>query len=149
PLPLVVGGAAGIDEDPVVRSAALARVGVAWGAGAEDAAVAVTLGRLPPQQLAAVGDPREVDDRLLHGDFDALAPPGNLALEERSQDANRRVQPGAGIANGWARLKGTLTGLASGGEGTADRLRDHVEAKEVAVRPLWRKPLDLSVDDLR
>ena len=103
---------------------------------------------LPHSSWLRVRDATEVDHRLLHRDFDALAATGGLALQQRGQDADRHVQPGAGVADGRAGLEGRRR-ARRWCQGAADRLGDHVEGQEVAVRTVWRETLDLGVDDAR
>ena len=49
--------------------------------------------------LIAELDPAEVEHAVLHRREHALAAAGLLALEQRRDDAEREVQPGAGVAD--------------------------------------------------
>ena len=51
----------------------------------------------------AHGDAAEVDDRVLHGQLDALALAGGLPLPQRGHHAEGGVHARAGVADGRAR----------------------------------------------
>src|SRR5437899_12741975 len=105
-------GARGIDIAIVVRAAALARIGLARRVGAHDALIARARRGFAPQRLSRVGDAAIIDDAFLHRQLDALALAGELALVERGENADRAVQPGAGIADRRAGLERATVGLA-------------------------------------
>src|SRR5205807_282372 len=148
-LPVVVPRAGRVDVAVVVRAATFAGVRLAGRVGAHDAAVADARRGLVPQQLTGVGDAAEVDHGLLHGDFDALAAPGELALVQRGQDADRGMQAGARVADRQARLQRPPVRLAGGAHRAANRLSDHVERQELLVRTAGCEAFDLGVDDAR
>src|SRR5271165_7614928 len=91
--------ARGIDIAIVVRSAALARIGLARRIGAHDALVAPARRSMAPQILGGVGDAAVIDDAFLHRTPNELTLAGELTLIECSEDADGGVQPGTCVAD--------------------------------------------------
>jgi len=74
--------------------------------------------------------------RLVHGDLDALALAGALALDERSQDAGAEMDARKEVADGGARLGRRPVGLAGGVHDAAHRLDGDVHGGEIAIGPV-------------
>src|SRR5438477_8248009 len=116
-----------VNVDEIVGPVAPASKGSAWlSAAASDAAASAFRGTTG-YCLARVSDARVVDHRFLHRDLDALASASSLALVQRRQNANRRVQTCAGVTDVRSRLQGRPVYLAGQTERTIGRLGDHVK----------------------
>src|SRR6266851_248867 len=109
-----------VDVTVVVRAAALALVGLARRVGTQHTAVANPRRRSVGHQLAGVRNATEIDDRLLHRHFDALAFASELALIQRGQDANRGVQARPRVAYRRPRLEWPAVRLARRAQRTAN-----------------------------
>src|SRR5262245_49312566 len=94
-----LAGATAVDEAVVVRTARLAVVQPAGGAGHHLVLGAEALRRLAMPERLRVRDPAEVDDRILHRDLDHLAEAALLAVVERGEDPDRAVQSRAGVGH--------------------------------------------------
>src|SRR5271165_6168284 len=146
---MLLVGTRSIDIAIVVWPAALARIGLARRIGAHDALIAHARSSMAPQILGSIGNAAVIDDAVLHRALDPLALAGELALIERCKDADRSVQPGAGVADRRTRLDRAAVGLAGDRHGTPGRLRNHVEGEKVLVRAILSEALDLDIDDPR
>src|SRR5215472_12619737 len=102
--PMRLVGARRIDVAIVVWPAALAGIGLTRRIGAHDALIAHARSSMAPQILGSIGDSAVIDNAVLHRASDQLALAGELALIERAKDADRSVQPGAGVADRRTRL---------------------------------------------
>src|SRR5579875_546964 len=147
PLPVLGIGPGSVDVAVVVRTAALARIDLGGRVRAHDALVAHARRGMAPQILGGIGDAAVIDDAFLHRHLDVLALAGELPLIERGQDADRAMQPGAGVADRQTGLDRPAVGLAGDRHRPAGRLRDHVEGEIVPVRPVIAEALDLGIDD--
>src|SRR5215467_13781313 len=136
-----------IDIAIVVGPAALARIGLARRIGAHDALIAHARSSMAPQILGSIGDAAVIDNAVLHRASDQLALASELALIERGKDADRSVQPGAGVADRRTRLDRAAVWLASNRHGTPGRLRDHVKGEVILVGAVVAKALDRDIDD--
>src|SRR5215471_1705649 len=96
---MLLVGARSIDVAIVVWPATLARIGLARRIGAHDALIAHARSSMAPQILGSIGNAAVVDDAVLHRTADQLALAGELALIERSEDADRSVEASAGVAD--------------------------------------------------
>jgi hypothetical protein len=148
-MPVMIPSARRIDETVVVRPTALALIHLAGRVGTELALVPQTLGWLIREGLAGVGNAAEVDHRLLHGDLDPLAAPGDIPMVERGQDPDRGVQPRARVADVDAWLERSPVALAGRAERPADGLGDHVEREKLAKWTFRCEAFDLRIDDAR
>src|ERR1700730_14307895 len=138
-------GAAGHQEDVVVGTARLARIGPAG---------RVVAGRPPRRRLAGarVGDEHAaavMHDGILHRHLQPPALAGARAVEERADDAERHQHAGAGVADRRARLDGLAVALAGDAHRAARGLRDRVERQALFVRAAVAETLDLGIDDAR
>ena len=113
-LPMMIACARGVHVAVVVGPAALALVGLAGRIRAKHAAIASPPGWFVRRQLAGVGDSTEVDHGFLHRYFDPLATARELALVERRQNANGRMQAGTGVADGRSWLQRPAVHLTRG-----------------------------------
>src|SRR6266513_1947323 len=118
---MLLVGARRIDIAIVVWPAALARVGLARRIGAHDALIAHAWSSMAPQILGSIRDAAVIDDAVLHRALDPLALTGELALIEGRKDADRGVQPGAGVADRRTGLDRAANGLAGDRHGTPGR----------------------------
>src|SRR5439155_2624215 len=144
---MLLVGARSIDIAIVVWSAALAWIGLARRIGAHDALIAHARSSMAPQILGSIGNAAVIDDAVLHRALDPLALAGELALIERRKDADRSVQPGAGVADRRTRLDWAAVGLAGDRHGTPGRLGDHVKGEVILVGTVVAKALDRDIDD--
>src|SRR5207244_8811974 len=144
---MLLVGTRSIDIAIVVWPAALARIGLARRIGAHDALIAHTRSSMAPQILGSVGDAAVIDDAVLHRALDPLALSGELALIERRKDADRSVQPGAGVADRRTRLDRAAVGLTGDRHGTPGCLRDHVKGEVILVGAVVAESLDRDIDD--
>src|SRR5215472_10853619 len=140
-------GARRIDIAIVVWPAALARVRLARRIGAHDALIAHARSRMSPQILGSIGNAAVIDHAVLHRTADQLALAGELALIKRTKDADRSVQPGAGVADRRTRLDRAAVGLAGDRHRTPGRLRNHVKGEVILVGAVVAKALDRDIDD--
>ena len=85
-------------------------------------------------------DPAEVEHAVLHRREHALAAAGLLALEQRGDDAEREVQPGAGVADLGAGHERRAVVEAGGRGAAAGALRDVLVDLAVLVRARARSP---------
>ncbi len=122
-----------MDEDVVVGPARLAAVDVGRRRGG--GAVALARGRLAGGVALAQVDAEEVHHRLLLGDLHLLAHAGGLALDDGGEDADRGVQPRAGVGQAADGLGRRAVGRAGHAHGARHRLGDPLEALVVRVRP--------------
>src|SRR4030088_934241 len=83
------------------------------------------------------------------GDFDPLAATSPLALKQRRQDADCRVQTSTRVADIGSRFEWPAVSLTRNAECSADGLRNHVEGQEFAIRALGCEAFDLGIDDAR
>src|SRR6516225_9289516 len=142
-----LAGARRIDVAIIVGSAALARIGLAWRIGAHDALITHARSSMAPQILGSIGNAAVIDDTVLHRTADQLALAGELALIESGEDADRSMQPSAGVADCRAGLDRAAVGLASDRHGTPGCLRDHVESEVIPVGAVVAEALDRDIDD--
>src|SRR5207237_10419023 len=133
----------------IVGTVAFAFIGLARRVGAHDALITRARRGYAPQRLGGVGDAAVIDDAFLHRQLDTLALAGELALVERGENADRAVQPGAGVADRRAGLERATVGLAGYRYRAAGCLRDHVEGEEILVGAVLAEALDLRIDDPR
>src|SRR6516165_9391672 len=138
-----------IDIAIVVWPAALARISLARRIGAHDALIAHARSRMAPQILGSIGNAAVIDHAVLHRTADQLALAGELALIKRTKDADRSVQPRAGVTDRRTRLDRAAVGLAGDRHGTPRRLRNHVKGKVILVGAVVAKALDRDIDDAR
>src|SRR5262245_57637904 len=114
-------------ENPARLAAARIVAGARHG-GAERNALAVLAVFLERPVLEALLvaqlDAGEIEHAVLHGGEHALAAAGAVALIERCDDAEREVQPGAGIADLRPRHQRRALAEAGGGGGAAGALGD-------------------------
>src|ERR1700746_3632013 len=126
-------GSRSINIAIVVWPTALARIGLARRIGTHDALIAHARRGMAPQILGSIGNAAVIDDAVLHRALDPLALAGKVALIERPKNADRSVQPGAGVADRRTRLDRAAVGLAGDRHGTPGRLRNHVKGAVVSV----------------
>src|ERR1700730_2391766 len=144
---MLLVGTRSIDIAIVVWPASLASLGLARRIGAHDALIAHARSSMAPQILGSIGNAAVIDDAVLHRALDPLALAGELALIERPKDADRSVQPGAGVADRRTWLDRAAVGLAGDRHGTPGRLRNHVKGEVVLVGAVIAKALDRDIDD--
>src|ERR1700757_3718689 len=144
---MLLVGTRSIDIAIVVWPASLARIGLARRVGSHDALIAHARSSMAPQILCGVGNAAVIDDAVLHRTTDQLALAGELALIERRKDADRSVQPGAGVADRRTRLDRAAVGLAGDRHRTPGRLCNHVKSEVVPVRAIVAEALDRDIDD--
>jgi hypothetical protein len=99
--------------------------------------------------VVAEVDARQVHHDVLLRDFHALADARYPALDDRTQDADRRVEPGRRITD--ARLDPHRRPIRRAGEAhhAAHRLGNHLEALVIGVRPLAAESFHGRRDDAR
>ena len=131
----------------IVVAAGRALVDVARTAAAD--AVAAARRRFVRDVRAHHRHAHEVQHRFLHRDFDLLPLAGPLALDVRGEHADRRMHPGAGVADRRSGLERRRTGKSGQRHRAAGRLRNHVEAFVLAVRAVRAEALDGQVDEAR
>src|SRR5262249_28742825 len=136
-----------VDEDVVVRAERAAAIEIGWrGAGR---AVPTARDRVHADMVIAEVDAREIDHDVLLRDLDALADAGHLALHDGGEDPDRRVKPGARVAQAGLDADRRAIGAARQAHDAAHRLRDHLEALVSGVGPLAAEALDRGADDAR
>src|ERR671922_20349 len=86
-----------------------------------------------------------LDHRVLHGNLDALAEAGAMALHQRGEDADDAVHAGARVADRRPRVRRRTVREAGDAHGPAHRLRDRLVALVLAVRPPRAEALDARV----
>src|SRR5206468_10291661 len=123
---MLLVGTRRIDIAIVVWSAALAWIGLARRIGAHDALIAHARSSMAPQILGSIGNAAVIDDAVLHRALDPLALAGELALIERPKNADRSVQPGAGVADRRTRLDRAAGGRGGGRRGIGGRVGHQV-----------------------
>ena len=82
-----------------------------------------------------------LDHRVLHGHLHNLPFAGGLALPQCRQDADRRVNARARVANVGAGPGRRFSRPSGDGHGAASGLGDHIEALVVSVGPVGPKAL--------
>src|SRR5215472_17257935 len=97
-------GARRVDIAIVVGSAAFARIGLARRDCAHNALVAHARSSMAPQILSGIRNAAVIDHAVLHRTADQLALASELALIKRTKNADRSVQPSAGVADRRTRL---------------------------------------------
>src|ERR1700746_2519068 len=142
---MLLVGARSIDIAIVVWPAALARIGLARRIGAHDALIAHARSSMAPQILGSVGNAAVIDHAVLHRTADQLALASELALIKRTKNADRSVQPGAGVADCRTRLDRAAVGLAGDRHRAAGRLRDHVKGEVVLIGAVVAEALNRDI----
>src|SRR5205807_5496026 len=104
-----LGGRA-VDEHVIVRAAGAAAIDV--GRRGRRRAVALTRRRLAGGVALAQVDAKQVHHRFLLGDLDLLAHARRVALDDRGEDADGRVQAGAGVGEAADGLRRRAVGRA-------------------------------------
>src|SRR5215472_6141095 len=140
-------GARRIDIAIVVWPAALARIRLARRIGAHDALITHARSGMAPEILGSIGNAAVIDHAVLHRTADQLALAGELALIERTKDADRSVEASAGVADRRTRLDRAAVGLASDRHCTPGRLRDHVKGEVILIGAILAEALDRDIDD--
>src|SRR5581483_241637 len=134
PLPVLGVGAAGVDVDVVVGSAALALEDAARRIAARYGLIAGALDRPALARLGGEGQADVVQHGVLHGELQALTLARALLLIERAEYGDGEQHAGAGVAQRGARLDGPAVRLAGDAHDAAGGLGDHVEGEVVLER---------------
>src|SRR5262245_37861836 len=149
-----VGVGIGLPALALEDAAGLAAAGIVAGArhGIAErhafAELAVLLERAVAESLLVAHlDAAEVEHAVLHRGRDALTLAGPGALVERGEDADRQMQPGAGVADLCAGDKRQAVAEAGGGGGAAGALGDVLIDLAILVRT-GAKALDRGDDHL-
>src|SRR5206468_9885021 len=116
---------------------------------AADQRVAPALARLAVAVVIDEAAAQEVGDHLLHGHLDELALARALALDVGGHDGGRRMDAGAGVADGRAAAHGLAVVEPGHAHHAARGLGDHVEALVLVVRTGEPEALDARDDDAR
>src|SRR3989441_3620735 len=130
--------------DVVIRSAPCAAYEV--GVGAARRAIAHALEGLARREGRRELHARDVQHGFLHGHFDELAAARPLPLHERGEDGDGQVHAGARIPHVDAGDHRRTIREAGEAHAAARRLRDHLEALEVAVGAVRAEAFDGRVD---
>src|SRR5262249_60598850 len=92
-------------------------------------------------------DARQVDDRVLLGDLDALAHAGRVTVDDRGEDADGQVEAGTGVADPRLDAGGWAVACAGEAHDASHGLRHHLAAVVRGVRPFDAEALDGGGDD--
>src|SRR5262245_55615193 len=126
--------------DVVVRATAGASHEV--GVGATGRAIPQTLERLAVREGRRELHPRDVQHGLLHRYFDELPAARPLPLNERGEDRDGQMHAGTGVPHVDTGDDRRAIGEAGEAHPAAGRLRDHLEAFEVAVGAVRAEAFD-------
>ena len=124
-------------------------VGNAWKGVVERVPRADRLRHLAGREVAGEGVLQDRDLAVEHADVDHLAFAAALALVQRGQDADRRVQAGGDVALRDAGPHRRPARLAGDAHDAAHALDDDVERRPVAVGPRLAEAGGRGVDEAR
>ena len=141
-----LGGRA-VDEHVIVRAAGAAAIDV--GRRGRRRAVALARRRLAGGVALAQVDAEQVHHRFLLGDLDLLAHARRVALDDRGEDADGRVQAGAGVGETADGLRRRAVGRARHAHRARHRLRDPLEGLVLGVGPGAAEALHGGGDEAR
>src|SRR6266542_2642278 len=136
-----------VDEDVVVRAERAAAIEIRR--RRRGRAVPATRDGARPEIVVAEVDAGEIDDDILLGDLDALPHARRVPLNESGEDADRRVEAGAGVAETGLGADRRSVRCAGEAHDAPHRLGDHLEAVVTGVGAVTAEALDRGGDDAR